>query len=79
MIEMKQIGWVVASFECREALPGPARIRGPDARLALVAEEVDVDTFVVLLQDLGKLSCPRLVCRLFLRVLIKCSDVDHDS
>src|SRR5829696_6401869 len=61
LVEPEEVGGVVAALDLDEPLPGGARVGRADPRFALLAEEVDVDARVALLQRRREPRDPVLV------------------
>src|SRR5574337_35035 len=78
LVESEEVIGVVASFNLREPLPGPARIRCADTRLTLIRKKIDIRAGVALLQCRREIRDPGVAHSLILGAIVKCSDIDHN-
>src|SRR6185312_4623301 len=77
LVQPEQVLRVVAALHLGQPPPCRAGIRGLDALLSFLAEEVDVRAVLTLTQRGGGLLRPRAVSEILLRRCVDGSDVDH--
>ncbi len=79
LVETEQIGGVVLGFDCRQTIPGRARVSRSNPCLTFVAEEVGIGSGVTLLDRGREPAHPRFMDILLLWLGIKCGQIGHDA